>query len=163
MAPAAAGDFALSGSELRIAAGAADSTGTVTLTAVDNDTDAPDKSVTVTATVANARGATAPAAKTLPIADDEDSPTVTLALSESSISEAGGTSVLTATLSHPSSEPTTLTVLPQAASFTLAPANGRLTIAAGATVGAGSVNLTAVDNRTDAPDNGLTVTVTASP
>ena len=162
VAPAAAGDFALSGSELRIAAGAADSTGTVTLTAVDNDTDAPDKSVTVTATVANARGATAPAAKTLPIADDEDSPTVTLALSESSISEAGGTSVLTATLSHPSSEPTTLTVLPQAASFTLAPANGRLTIAAGATVGAGSVNLTAVDNRTDAPDNGLTVTATAA-
>ena len=160
--PGAAGDFAQSGSELRIAAGAADSTGTVTLTAVDNDTDAPDKSVTVSATVANARGATAPAAKTLPIVDDEDSPTVTLALSESSISEAGGTSVLTATLSHPSSEPTTVTVTPRAGSFTLAPANGRLTIAAGATAGAGSVNLTAVDNRTDAPDNGLTVTATAA-
>ena len=162
VAPAVPGDFLLSGSELLIAAEAADSTGTVTLTAVDNNTDAPDKSVTVSATVANARGATAPAAKTLPIADDEDSPTLTLALSESSISEAGGTSVLTATLSHPSSEPTTVTVLPQAGSFTLAPANGRLTIAAGNTAGTGSVTLTAVDNRTDAPDNVLTVKATAA-
>ncbi len=162
VSPAVPGDFTLSGSALRIAAEAADSTGTVTVTAVDNDTDAPDKAVTVSATVDNERGATAPAEKTLPIADDDDSPTVELALSASSISEAGGTSVLTATLSHPSSEATTVTVTPQAGSFTLTPANGQLTIAAGATAGTGSVTLTAVDNRTDAPDNELTVTATAA-
>ena len=42
--------------------------------------------------------------------DNDNAPTVTLKLDPESISEAGGVSTVTATLSHPSVEPTTVTV-----------------------------------------------------
>ena len=162
--PAVAGDFDLSTNRtLSIAAGATTSTGmvTVTVSANDNNVDAPDKRVTVSAMAVNTQGIEQPADKTLTIMDDEASPTVRLALSASSISENGGTTVATATLTHPSSEATTVTLTPAPGDWTAA-GDGVLTIPAGSEQSSGSVTLTAVNDNTDAPDKALTVTATAT-
>ena len=100
-------------------------------------------------------------------ATDEDAPRVTLSLSPSSISENGGVSTVSATLSHPSSAATTLTVsaLPVspavASDFTLSSAD-TLTIAATATTSTGTVTITAVDNNDQADDKTVTVSATAN-
>ena len=168
--PAVAGDFTQSGTTLTIAVEALTSTGVVTLGAVENNTDAPDKQVTVSALVDNTQGATAPSNVTLTIEDDEPAPTVTLTLGQNPICESGtnaggnqctstvASTVLTPSLSHPSSEPTTVTVL---SSPHYERSVSALTIAAGATTVSG-VTLTAVDNGTDAPNNDVTVSATAS-
>ncbi len=166
---AAVGDFSLSNVRtLTIAAGATGSTGTVTVTAVDNATHSPDRSVTVSATVSGASGVAAPSSVTLTIEDDEALPTVTLALSSTSISESGAVSTVTATLSGVSSEAVTLTV---AATGVTAAGAGvdfalssteTLTIAAGATASTGTVTVTAVDDTTDEPDETVTVSGTVS-
>ena len=163
VSPAEAGDFALgSNRTLAIAAGSTSSTGTVTVTAVGNNVDAPDREVTVSATATNTQGVDGnPDDVTLTIEDDEDSPAVTLLLSASSISENGGTTVATASLSGPSSEATTVTLTPAPGDWT-ADGGGRLTIPAGATQSDGSVTLTAVNDDTDAPEKMLTVTATAT-
>ena len=162
VSPAVARDFALSTNRtLTIAAGATVSTGTVTIAANDNDTDAPDRRVTVSATATNTQDVAGnPDDEILTIVDDEASPAVTLSLSVSSIGEAGGTTVATASLSHPSSEATTVTLTPAADDFTV-DNGGVLTITAGATQSSGSVTLTAVNDDTDAPDKELTVTASA--
>ena len=161
VAPARAADFEPSANlELTVPANTMASTGTVTLTAVDNDTDAPDKRVTVSATASNPLGIVEPGDAVLTIADDEPPPTVTLTLSQASIGEDGGTATVTARLSHPSSEATTVTIAPAPGDFTLT-ASGRIAIPAGATDGTGTVTLTAVDDDTDAPDKQLTVSATA--
>ena len=113
--PAVGTDFTLStNTTLTIPKGAKTSSGTgtdVTLTAVNNDTDAPDKQVTVSGTARNTWGiAGPPDDATLLITDDDPAPTVTLALSKTQITEDGGQSTLTVTLSHPSSEDTEVTV-----------------------------------------------------
>ena len=111
VSPAVAGDYTLSTNRvLTIAAGATTSTGTVTVTSVNNTVDAPHKTVTVSATATNSLGVTAPDDVTLTIRDNDATPTVTLVLTPASIPEAGGTSTVTATLNHPSSEATTVTV-----------------------------------------------------
>ena len=164
---AASGDFGLSGTTLTIAANATTSTGTVTITASDNDVDAPDKRVTVSGTAAGGNGVADPANATLTLADDEALPTATLALSDSSISESGGISTVTATLSGASSAATTLTVTAAAGThaaagdFTLSAA-ATLTIAAGETASAGTVTVAAVADTTDSPDKLVTVGATAA-
>ena len=165
--PAGAGDFTQSGTTLTIAVEALTSTGVVTLGAVENNTDAPDKQVTVSAMVDNTQGATAPSNVTLTIEDDEPAPTVTLTLGQNTICESnaggqctatGASTVLTPSLNHPSSEATTVTVLSSTHYLLSVSA---VTIAAGATTVSG-VTLTAVDNGTDAPNNDVTVSATAS-
>ena len=157
---AAAGDFTLSSTKtLSIAAGATTSTGTVTVTAVDNTTDAPDKEVTVTATVSGNSGIAAPASVTLTIEDDEAAPGVTLAVADSSIAENGGSTTVTATLSHPSSAATTITVQPVSGAYTVG-SDATITIPAGATAKASdTATITAVN---DAIDNVGNRTVTVS-
>ena len=167
VSPAVAGDFTLSGTTLTIAAGSTSSTGTVTITANDNTVDAPDKSVTVSATASNDQGVTNPSDETLTITDDEGTPTVTLLLSAPSIGENGGSSTVTASLNHASSEATTITVSAVAVSpavtgdFTLS-MNKELTITAGNTSSTGTVTITAVNNDVDAPNKSVTVSATAS-
>ena len=157
---AAAGDFSLSiAKTLSIAAGATSSTGTVTVTAVDDAVDAPDKEVTVTATVSGDSGVAAPASKTLTIEDDEAAPGVTLAVADSSIAENGGSTTVTATLSHPSSAATTITVQPVSGAYTVG-SDATITIPAGATAkAADTATITAVN---DAIDNVGNRTVTVS-
>ena len=170
VSPAVPGDFTLSSNKvLTIAAGATTSTGTVTITAVDNDVDAPDKTVTVSGAASGGNGVADPSDVTLTITDDEGTPTVTLALSPSSIAESGSSNVamVTARLSGASSAATEVTVAAAAVSpalpgdFTLS-SNKVLTIAAGATTSTGRVTITAVDNAVDAPDKTVTVSGAAS-
>ena len=156
-------DFTQTGTTLTIAAGGTASAGTVTVTANDNDVDAAaNKEVTVSATVSGGNGVAAPASVTLTITDDDAAPGVTLALSPSSIAENGGESTVTATLSHPSSVATTVTVTPVSGAYTVgSDAAGTIVIAAGLTAnGTDTATITAVDNDVDAADNAVTVTAT---
>ena len=165
---AVAADFALSTAKtLTIAAGSTTSAGAVTVTANGNDVDAPDKQVTVSGTVAGGNGVATPSSLTLTLTDDETLPTVTLALSSSSITETGGVSSVTATLSGKSSEAVVVTVGAVAgtgavaADFALSTAK-TLTIAAGSTTSAGDVTVTANGNDVDAPDKQVTVSGTVT-
>ena len=159
VAPAVMGDFSLSSANtLTIAAGATASTGVVTIEAVNNNVDAPDKAVTVSATAATGANTPAVLPVTLTIADDDAAPDVTLALSSSSISEVGGVSTVTATLSRPSSAATTITVAPEAGAWTVG-SDAAIVIAAGDTANASDVAVvTAVDNLRDENDRAETVT-----
>ena len=168
VSPAASSDYTLSANKtLTIAAGATTSTGTVTITAVNNSVDAPDKEVTVSGAASGGNGATNPASKTLTITDDDGTPTLALKLSKSTISESGGESTVTATLSAVSSEAVTVTVSaapvsPAVSSDYTLSANKTLTIAAGATASTGTVTISAVDNSVDAADKQVTVSGAAS-
>ena len=159
---AVAGDFDLSSATtLTIAAGVTTSTGTVTVTAVDNPTDAPDKQVRVSGTAANSQGATNPSNVTLAITDDDAAPGVVLSLNPSSVSENGGTSTVSATLSHPSSEPTTVTVTAVPGLYTVGDAT--ITIPAGDTTAAtDTATVTAVNDTVHQGSAGRSVTVTAT-
>ena len=164
---AVAADFDLSAAKtLTIAAGATASAGVVTVTANGNDVDAPNKSVTVSATVVGGNGVAAPSDVTLTLTDDETLPTVTLALSDGSISEQGGETTVTATLSGKSSQAVTVTVGAApgagavAADFDLSPAK-TLTIAAGSTTSAGTVTVTANGNDVHSGNKSVTISGTA--
>ncbi len=86
---------------------------------------------------------------------------VTLALTPSSISESGGMSTVTATLAHPLSAATTITVRPVAGAYTVG-ADTTITIAAGSTANAtDTVVITAVNNTQDEPNRDVTVSVVA--
>ena len=133
--------------------------GTVTLTAVDDNTDALNKRVIVSGLASNAHGiAGNPEPRTLRIQDDDPAPTVTLELAPNPIGENGGESMLTATLSHPSIEATTVTVSADPAAVRLSP--NSLTIPAGETAGTVTLTVTAKDNNIHGPET-TTVTVSA--
>ena len=162
-------DFDLSTARtLTIAAGDTTSTGTVTVTvtANGNAVDSPDKSVTVSGTVAGGHGVAVPAAVTLTLTDNEALPTVALGLAPTSITESGGVSTVTATLSGASGEAVVVTVGAAAgtgavaADFTLS--GTMLTIDAGQTGSTGLVTVTANGNTVDAPDKSVTVSGTAT-
>ena len=144
---------------------AGDTTGTIVIQVKGDALDEPNETVIVTlgnpthATVSTVEGA---GTGTGTITDDEDLPTATLALTPSSITENGGSSTVTATLSGASSQAVTLTVsAPNSGDYTLSE-NKVLTIAAGATTSSGAVTLTAVDNDVDAANKTVTVSATAS-
>ena len=168
VAPAAAGDFTLSANRvLSIAAGQTASTGTVTVTAADNSVAAPYKQVQVGATVSGGHGVAAPQPVPLTIRDDETAPALTLALSDSTISENGGAAGVTAALEYAAGADTTVTVTAQAVApaaagdFTLS-ANRVLSIAAGRTASTGTVTVTATDNALVAPHKQVRVAATVS-
>ena len=152
---------------LTFAANATTSTGTVTVTANGNVVDSPNKSVTVSGTASGGHGVAAPPNVTLILEDDDATATATLVLTPSSILENGEVSTVTATLSHPTSAATTLTVAAAAganavpADFTLSAAT-TLTIAAGSTTSAGLVTVTANDNTLASGMKSVTVSATAS-
>ena len=164
---AGAVDFgAVSDFDIVIPAGAGSATGTFKLTPTADAIAETDETVTVSGS-ANNSATVSPA--TLTITDDEGAPTVTLALSPSSIAESGSGNIATVTarLSGASSAATEVTVSATAVSpalpgdFTLS-SNKVLTIAAGATTSTGRVTITAVDNAVDAPDKTVTVSGAAS-
>ena len=144
-AGAAAGDFRLSGTTLRIPANATASENALTITAVDNRVDAPDKTVALSATVSGGQGAAAPDPRTLTITDDEAAPTVTLTAASAAIWEDGGTTTVSARLSHASAAATTVTVRGVAELYEVV---GRATILipAGALTGSTTVTIRALDN-----------------
>ena len=156
--PATGGDFTLSADPmLTIAAGANDSTGVVTITAIDDATEGQRKLVRVEGQmVSGGNGVAAPDARLLTINDDDGLPTVRLALTPATISENGGVSTVTASLSGVTNQATTvlITLKPvdpaQPTDITLS-SNALLTIAAGATESTGTVTITGVDNTDDGP------------
>ena len=168
MSPAVAGDFELSNNKvLTIAAGRTRSTGTVMITAVDNNMDGPDKHVMVSGVAANSHDEIDPADVMLTIRDDEESPLVTLVLTDTEIQEVDDAdtsdveenkTTITASLSHPSSAATTVTIAPIEDVLTV---SGPLTIPAGQTSSSGSVTLTALDNSVPAVNAMVTVSATA--
>ena len=97
---------------LTIPAGSTSGTATVTLPPIDDNIDEPDETVRVTGT-SGTTGLTVnqpSGGLTVTITDNDATPTVTLVLTPASISENGGQSTVTATLDHPSSQATTVTV-----------------------------------------------------
>ena len=164
---AAMEDFRVSASAtLTIAAGARASTGTVTITAVDDSIFKPNRTINVSGTASNAHGVTDPAGRQLFIEEDEQGPVATLALSVSSIDEAGGTATVTVSLERGLDRATTYTVsaVPVAPAWSEVnlSANRVLTIAARGTSSTGTVTITALNNDTDAPDARVRVTATVS-
>ena len=161
---AVAGDFSLSSpATLTFAASATTSAGLVTVTAVNNTTDAPDKSVTVSGTASDSNNWTNdPPGVTLAITDDDAGPGVTLALNPASIAEPSGVSTVTATLSHPSSEPSTVTVTAVSGAYT-AGTDATIVIAAGATTAAtDTATIRVVDDDLHHGNAGRSATVTAA-
>ena len=163
VSPAVAGDFTQSGTALTFAANATVSTGLVTVTAMNDTTDAPDKAVTVSGTASDSLGLTNhPPSVTLAITDDDAAPGVTLSLNPASVSENGGISTVSATLSHPSSQPSTVTVTAVSGAYTVG-TDATITIAAGSTTAASdTVLVTAVDDDVHQGTAGRSTTVTAA-
>ena len=163
-ANAAAGDFTLStAATLTFAANATVSAGLVTVTAVNNATDAPDKSVTVSGTASDSLGRTNdPPSVTLAITDDDAAPGATLALNPASIAEPSGVSTVTATLSGPSSEPSTVTVTAVSGAYTVG-TDATIVIAAGATTAASdTATITVVNDDLHHGNAGRGATVTGT-
>ena len=135
-----------------IAAGATQAASdTAIVVAANNTTDEPDRAGTVTATITNARATAdsttmAVTGAALTVRDDDVAPGVVLSLNPASVLESGGLSTVTATLSHPSSEPSTVTVAAVSGLYTVG-TDATITIAAGATTAASdTVLVTAVDD-----------------
>ena len=139
-------------------------TGTFTLTPTSDTVDEPDETLMIigTSTVEDVTVTETP----LTITDDDDAPTVTLHLSSTSIGEDGESSTVTATLNHPSSEETTVTIsvdpTSPATESDYSLSGSTLMIAAGATESMESVTITAEDNDVLAEDKIVTVQGTAS-
>ena len=125
----------------------------MTVTANGNTVDSPDKSVTVSGTVSGGNNVAAPPDVTLTLTDDDAAPGVTLSLSPSSISEDGGVSTVTATLSHPSSAATTVTVSAVTGFYTVG-SDTTIEIAAGETANAADTVLGHGGERRRAPGDG---------
>ena len=147
----------------------------VTVTGVDDDVDSdPDRTTTIEHTASGGDYGAETASVAVTLTDDDSTPTVSLALSKSSITETDDattndivehTTTVTAQLSGASSAAVTVDVAATTASgngeYELS-TNTRLTIAAGSTSSTGTVTITATDNDVDAPDTTVTVAGTAS-
>ena len=148
------------GFTITIPANTASHTGTFSLSPTQDTVDEPDETVSVNgATTVPGFSVTGAAVE---IADDDASPAVTLTLSDTSISEAGGIATVTASLGHASSVATTVTVsvapdTPATSSDYSLSANTVLTIAAEATTSTGAVTIAGVDNGIDAADKTVQV------
>ena len=150
---------AVSAGTLTFAAG--DTSKTITVSVTGDATDEPDETVVVSLSGAvNATIGTASGTGT--ITDDDAAPTVTLSVADASIPENGGTTTVSAVLSHASSAETTVTISPVSGGYTVG-ADAAITIAAGETAnGADTVTITAVDDEVAASDRSVTVTATAT-
>ena len=138
----------------------------VTLATDDDNVDEPDAALTLTVTDGADYYPGEASEATVTVEDNDDAPTVTLVLTPASIGEAGGKSTVTATLDHPSSAATTVTV----AAAPVSPAvvgdyrlsGSQLTIAANSLTSTGTVTITAENNEVNALDKEVTVSATAA-
>ena len=153
---------AISGGTLTLAAGTTSRTFDVSITG--DAMDEPNETILVTLSgPTNAVISTTAGTGTGTITDNDDPPGVTLALADSAIAEDGGTTTVTATLSHPSSAATTVTVTALEGAYTVG-SDVTITIAAGETANAtDTATITAVDDAIDnVGDRSVTVTGTAA-
>ena len=164
-------DYALvPGFTMTIPAEQISATETFTLTPTDDLVDEHDETVLVRGSTTASGLAVQPATgAVVVIADNEDTPKVTLVLSPASIGEQGASTTVTATLDRASSAVTEVTVSanPVVASGAVAEdfslsSNRVLTIAAGATSSTGEVTITANDNLVDTANKTVTVSATVT-
>ena len=149
-------DFNAAPVTLTIREGGVSGTVSLTLTDMDDGIDEPDEETVTVSGTAVGTGLTVTPTE-LTIRDNDNTPTVTLVLTPDSISEDGEESTVTATLSNPSSEATTVTVL-EAPAGEYRLSRTSLTIPAEATESRGeAVALTAEDNDTDDSDKQVRV------
>ena len=154
-------DYSINATELTLPAG--ESNVTATITGIDDVIFETEETILITGQLGGEPFGTQ---LSLPIADDEAAPSVTLVLTPASIDENGGTAVVSATASVASAQPYTVTVVvaPNAPAtdedFTVA--GDTLNFAANATASTGEVTITAVDNDVVAGDRTLLVSGTAS-
>ena len=160
-------DFsAVPGFTLTILAGQTSGTATFTLTPLHDITDDPDVTVEVRlpASLASSALTVAPADGLLEVTieDDDPTPQMRLVLTPDSISENGGSSVVTAVLDRPSDEDTEIDVsmapVDPAVAADFSSSGAFLMIASGDTTSTGTVTITANDNEIDHPDREVTVT-----
>ena len=122
-----------------------------------DNVDEPDETFTVVLSNASEGVTIERGTATGTIKDTDGTPTVTLKLAPDKIGENSGVSTVTATLSNPSSEDTTVTVsVPNSPDYTLSP-NPLLTIPAGRRASTGVVTITANDNNVRADNKTVTV------
>ena len=154
-------DFAtVTGFTITIPENTASHTGTFSLDPIQDTVDEPDETAQVNGTT-TVSGISV-TGTTVEITDDDAPPAVTLSLSNTSISEDGGSATVSASLNRASSESTMVTVSvapdsPATSSDYSISSNKVLTIAAGSTSSTGEVTITAVDNDVDALDKTVTV------
>ena len=150
---------AIVGGTLTFAAGTTSQTLDVSVTG--DTTDEADETVAVT--LSNAANATiGTATGTGTITDNDDAPTVTLSVADDSISENGGSTTVSAALSHASSEATTITISPLANAYAVG-SDATIAIAAGETANSSdTATINAVDNDVGEADRSVTVTGSAS-
>ena len=143
-------DYVSASGTLTFAAG--ETKQTVSITLKNDSIDEPDETFTVS--LSNPSNATLGSSSrtTVTIKDNDQAPTPSLSLSSSTIEEGDSTEVK-AHLSHPSSEPTTVTV--SASGVTVS--GGKLTIPAGEKDSSGSATLTSTDDNERTGNRTVTV------
>jgi hypothetical protein len=154
-------DYATSGTQIVIAAGAA--SGSVAITAIQDTDDDDDETVVVDITgTTNADEAGTQQVMTTILDDDEAAPVpdVTLSVDNAAIVEAGGVATFTATLSLATTAPVTvdLGLSGSAAASDYTASGTQIVIAAGATTGA--VTVTAVQDTVDESDETVIIDIT---
>ena len=155
-------DYTLSDTELVITAGA--TSAAATLTTADDSLDEADETVDIAiAAVVNGQAAGGGQQVTVTIMDDDDAPTVALAVDNTTIGEDGGTATATATLSAVSGQDVTIQLgatgtATDGADYTLS--GSEITISAGST--SGSVTVTSVDDPIDEPDETVVLDITGA-
>ena len=136
---------------------------TITVSVTGDAVDEPNETVMVNLsnpTNAMFSGGASSLAGTGTITDDDAAPNAALSLNPAAVSENGGASTVSATLTHPSSAATTVTVTAVSGAYTVG-SDATIVIAAGLTANAtDTVTITAVDNTTDEPNRTATVTGT---
>jgi hypothetical protein len=153
-------DYAASSQQIVIPAGS--QSGMITVTTLADPLNELEESVIVEiASVTNGTEEGTQLA-TASIADDDPPPTVSLSISSTTIAEANGSTLVTASLSAPSSLPITVDL-----SFSGSAANvsdysrgvARIVIAAGST--SGTITITALQDDIDEPEEGVIVEISA--
>jgi len=156
-----ANDYSRSGTQIVIAAGSL--TGTVTVTAVQDALDETNETVIVDITGVTNGTESGTQQKTTTITDDDNPPTVTLAVNNATIAEAAGVATFTATLSAVSGQDVTVDLgftgtATNANDYTRSATQIVIVIAAGSTTG--SVTVTAVQDALDETNETVIVDVT---
>ena len=158
-------DYTVGSTTLTLPAGVGTAASEITtlITAVDDDffEGTADEQLTVAGT----RGAPFGATRTVTILENEDAPKLTLSLTDDSISENGGSTAVTASVSPRTVDAFTVSF----AATPTAPATaadygltGTLSFAALSATPTGTVTITANNNRVDRPDKSVSVTATGS-
>ena len=140
-------DYTIGSTTLSLAAGASSVTTTVTGRA--DEVFEGGETVTISALL---DGIGFGVERTITLTDGDTAPAVTLVLTPDSISENGGVSTVTATLTGPSEIPLDVTVSAEGVAADFELAGTTLSFAANATDSTGEVTVTGVDNVVDAPD-----------